>query len=196
MPVADLPADLPIRTFASRQDWADWLAAHAEDAPGVWIRFAKKASGIASVTYDEALEAALCFGWIDGQVKRFDERYFLQRFTPRRRRSVWSKRNVGIVERLSREGRMQPRGLREVECAKADGRWEAAYDGPKNAKPDPELEKALRGNKKAEAFFESLSKRNQFAILYQVQTAKRPETKRKRIDKLVAMLAEGKKLYP
>lgn len=156
------------------------------------MQFAKKDSGIASVTYDEALEVALCYGWIDGQRRRMDERYFLQRFTPRRPRSPWSKRNVGIVERLTAEGRMQARGLREVEAAKADGRWAAAHEGPKSAEPHPELTAALSKNGKAKAFFNTLSKRNQLAMHYHVQSAKRPETRTRRIEKFVAMLAEGK----
>ena len=191
--MAELPTDLPILPFASQQDWEGWLRANADGAGGLWVQFAKKASGIASITYDEALEVALCFGWIDGLKKSLDERFFLQRFTPRRPRSSWSKRNVGIVGRLIEQGRMHPRGLREVEAAQADGRWEAAYDGPRGAEPDPEFLKALNRNKKAKAFFATLNKRRQLAIFYQTRTAKREETRKRRIEKYVAMLAEGKK---
>jgi uncharacterized protein YdeI (YjbR/CyaY-like superfamily) len=187
---------MPIRPFPSQQDWEDWLRRNAEESPGLWLQIAKKASGIATVTYDEALEVALCFGWIDGLKKTFDERFFIQRFTPRRSRSPWSKRNVGIVERLSAAGRMGERGLREVAAAKADGRWESASDGPKDAKPHPDFLVALKKNKKAEAFFETISKRNHFAIYYRIWDAKRPETREKRIAEFVAMLANGRKPYP
>jgi uncharacterized protein YdeI (YjbR/CyaY-like superfamily) len=190
------PTDLPILPFPSQQDWEDWLRRNADQSAGVWIQFAKKASGIPTATYDEALEVALRFGWIDGQRRSLDERFFLQRFTPRRPRSPWSKRNVGFAEKLIEAGRMEPRGMLEVEAAKTDGRWDAPYDGPKDAAPHPDFMAALRKNKKAKAFFATISKRNQFAIYYRVQTAKRPETRAKRIDEFVAMLAEGRKVYP
>ncbi len=189
-----LPTDLPVLPFRSRQEWESWLGAHAGAAPGLWIQFAKKASGIESVTYDEALEVALCYGWIDGLKRSLDERYFLQRFTPRRPRSRWSKRNVGIVNRLTKQKRMQPRGLREVRAAKADGRWAAAHEGPRAAKPDPELLAALEKDSAAKAGFEKLTERNQRMMHAYVQDAKRPETRRRRIEKLVASLAEDKNL--
>jgi uncharacterized protein YdeI (YjbR/CyaY-like superfamily) len=192
----ELPTDLPVVPFASQQDWEDWLRANGESAPGLWLQIAKKASRIVTVTYDEALEVALCFGWIDGLKKSHDERFFIQRFTPRRPRSGWSKRNVGIVATLVESGRMAERGLREVEAAKADGRWQAAYSGPKDAKPHPDFLAALRRNRKAEAFFAKVSKRNQFAIYYRVQDAKREETRARRIEQFVAMLAEGKTPHP
>ncbi|MEZ5391946.1 MAG: YdeI/OmpD-associated family protein [Bryobacterales bacterium] len=189
------PTDLPTRTFASQQDWEDWLVGNCEQAPGGWLQIAKKASGIASVTYDEALEVALCFGWIDGLKKTFDERFFIQRFTPRRPRSKWSQRNVGIVEQLTKQKKMRPSGLREVELAKADGRWAAAYSGPKDAEPHPDFLAALAKDRKAKRFFDSISKRNQYAIYFRVHDAKREETRRRRIEQFVAMLAEGKKIY-
>lgn len=192
--MAELPSDLPVLLFSNQQDWEDWLAPQADQAQGVWIQFAKKASGIASVTYDEALEVALCHGWIDGLKKSLDERFFLQRFTPRRARSMWSKRNVGIVERLSKQGRMRPRGLREVEAAKADGRWAAAYEAPKSDNPHPGLLAAIAKNKKARAAFHSLTERNRAMMHHHVHEAKKPETRTRRIEKLVAMLIEGKKL--
>ena len=186
------PTDLPILPFASQQDWEDWLRLNADEPAGIWLQIAKKAAGLASVTYDEALEVALCFGWIDGQRKTFDERYFIQRFTPRRPRSPWSKRNVGIVGRLVEAGRMEARGLREVEAAKADGRWASAYGGIKDAKPHPELLAALAKSRKAKAFLQTLSRRNQGAVYIQVQDAKREETRKKRIERLVAMLEAGR----
>lgn len=192
----ELPADLPIVPFASQQDWEDWLRVNADEAAGLWLQIAKKSAGIPTVTYDEALEVALRFGWIDGLKKRYDERHFIQRFTPRRPRSAWSKRNVGIVERLIEAGRVAPRGLREVEAAKADGRWEAASQGPKDAQPHPDFEAALRKSRKAKAFFETISKRNQLAIYFRIQDAKREETRRRRIEEFVTMLEEGKKPYP
>ena len=189
------PTDLQVVQFPSEQHWEDWLRSNAETSPGVWIRFAKKASGIPTVTYDEALQVALCHGWIDGLRKSLDERFFLQRFTPRRPRSGWSKRNVGFVEQLIKARRMGARGLREVEAAKADGRWDSASEGPKGAKPHPDFEAALAKNKRAKAFFEKVSKRNQFAIYFRIQTAKRPETRKKRIAEFVTMLAEGRSIY-
>ncbi|MCB1019035.1 MAG: YdeI/OmpD-associated family protein [Acidobacteria bacterium] len=186
------PTDLPIVPFASQQDWEDWLDGNCEQAPGLWLQIAKKASGIASVTYDEALEVALCFGWIDGLKKSYDERFFIQRFTPRRPRSKWSQRNVGIVERLTKQKKMRPAGLREVAAAKADGRWAAAYSGPKDAEPHPDFLAALEKSPPAKRFFESMTKRNQFMIYFRIHDAKREETRLRRIEQLVAVLREGK----
>ena len=149
-----------------------------------------------SVTYLEAVEVALCYGWIDGQGKRLDDTQYVQKFTPRRARSRWSKINRDRAMALIEQGRMQPAGLREVERAKADGRWEAAYDSPSTMVVPDDLREALRGNEKADAVFASLDGRNRYAILYQVHDAKRPETRARRIAKFVAMLSEGKKPYP
>jgi uncharacterized protein YdeI (YjbR/CyaY-like superfamily) len=193
--MAELPTELPIVPFASQQDWEDWLRVNADEAAGLWLQIAKKAAGIPTVSYDEALEVALCYGWIDGLKKRYDERFFIQRFTPRRPRSRWSKRNVGIVERLIQEGRMKPRGLREVEAAKADGRWDSAYEGPGGAEPHPEMLTALRKAKKAQAFFDKLTKRQQDMLHHYVGDAKKPKTRARRIDKLVATLKEGKRPF-
>ena len=163
---------------------------------GLWLKFAKKGSGIESVTYDQAVEVALCYGWIDGQVRKFDEDYYLQRFTPRRSRSKWSKVNRKKATELIERGEMKAAGLREVERAKADGRWDAAYDSPSTATVPDDLRRELEKNEKAWAFFCELDGRNRYAILYQIQDAKRPETRARRIAKYVAMLAEQKKPHP
>jgi uncharacterized protein YdeI (YjbR/CyaY-like superfamily) len=187
---------LPVLPFASPAEFAGWLSEHHDSAAGLWIKFAKKASGVDTVVYAEALELALCHGWIDGQVAKVDESFYAQRFTPRRARSKWSKINRDNVERLIAEGRMQPAGLAEIERAKADGRWDAAYDAPSAATVPDDLQRALDAEPGAAAFFATLNSRNRFAILYRIQDAKRPETRARRIETLVAMLAEGKKLYP
>lgn len=191
---ADLPTDLPILPFADGDAWEAWLVANAA-SKGLWLKIAKKDSGIATVTYDQALEVALCHGWIDGQKRGFDGEYFLQRFTPRRPKGLWSKINIGKVERLIAEGRMRAGGQREVDAAKADGRWDAAYDGARNMETPPELVAALAKNKKARTFFEALDKANRYAVCWRVQTAKKPETKAKRVEMLVAMLARGEKIH-
>ena len=162
---------------------------------GLWLKIAKKGSGIESVTYDQAVEVALCYGWIDGQVRKFDEDYYLQRFTPRRPRSKWSKVNRKKAMELIERGVMNAAGLREVERAKADGRWDAAYDSPRTATVPADLLRELEKNKQARKFFYELDSRNRYAVLYQIQDAKRPETRARRIAKYVAMLAEHKKPY-
>lgn len=173
-----------------------WLEQHGEDADEVWVTFAKKGSGAATVTYDEALEAALCFGWIDGKALGLDERFYLQRFTPRRKRSIWSKRNTEKAEALIAAGRMRPAGLRQVEAARADGRWQAAYEGSAAATVPEDFRRELEANAAAAEFFTTLKGQNRYAILYRIQTAKRPETRAKRIREFVAMLAERRTLYP
>ena len=188
--------DLPIEHFADPAAWECWLERHPQSS-GVWLKIAKKDTGIPSVTYPEALDVALCHGWIDGQKKGFDAQFFLQRFTPRRSRSTWSKINVAKIDTLSAAGRMRPAGLREVEAAKADGRWDAAYDGARSMDVPPELAKALAlaRNRKAKAFFDALDKTNRYAVCWRVQTAVKPETKQARVEKLVAMLARGEKIH-
>ncbi|MBW8851013.1 MAG: YdeI/OmpD-associated family protein [Xanthomonadales bacterium] len=194
--MTDLPDDLPVLPFADAGAWEAWLEANAT-TKGAWLKIAKKDSGIPSVTYAEALDVALCHGWIDGQKRSFDAAYFLQRFTPRRPKGLWSKINIGHVERLTAAGRMRAGGLREVEAARADGRWDAAYDGSRNMAVPPELAKALAlaKHRKARAFFEALDAANRYAVCWRVQTAKTPETKAKRVETLVAMLARGEKLH-
>jgi uncharacterized protein YdeI (YjbR/CyaY-like superfamily) len=162
----------------------------------LWLKIAKKGSGIETVTFPEALDVALCYGWIDGQRARFDERFFLQRFTPRKPRSKWSRVNREKVTKLIETGEMKPSGLREVERAKADGRWDAAYEPQSTATAPDDLLEELGKNDAAREFFSKLDSRNRYAILYQIQDAKRPETRARRIAKYVAMLAERKKLHP
>jgi uncharacterized protein YdeI (YjbR/CyaY-like superfamily) len=189
-------AELETRAFASAEEWEAWLRDHHDTVPGVWIRFAKKGSGVPTVTYLEALHAALCFGWIDGQARSLDDAAYVQRFTPRRARSIWSKRNRDFATALIEAGRMQPAGLREVERAKADGRWDAAYDAPSTATVPEDLQRALDASPAAAEFFATLNSQNRYAILHRVQTAKRPETRARRIEKFVAMLEAGETLYP
>ena len=191
-----MAAEPPVKPFASQGAWERWLDRNRGNEEGVWLKVAKKASGKRTVTVPEALEIALCYGWIDGQRKRFDEDYFLQRFTPRRRRSRWSRINRDKATELIREGRMQPAGLAEVERAKADGRWAAAYDSPSRIQATPELLAALEENPKAKALFEQLDSQNRYAILYRVHDAKRPETRARRIEKFVSMLGRGETPYP
>ena len=190
----NLPTDLPILPFADAGAWEAWLIANAA-SKGLWLKIAKKDSGIATVTYAGALDVALCHGWIDGQKRSFDGDYFLQRFTPRRPKGLWSKINIGHAERLIAEGRMRAGGQREIDAAKADGRWDAAYDGARNMEIPPELAAALAKNKKARMFFETLDKTNRYAVCWRVQTAKKPDTRAKRVEALVAMLARGEKIH-
>ena len=189
---------LDVIAFESPRAFEAWLAKHHGACPGIWLKFARKASGVPTVIYAEALDAALCYGWIDGQVKQCaeDARYYLQRFTPRTKRSKWSKVNVGKAEALVAAGRMTPAGLRQIEAAKADGRWDVAYDSPSKATMPEDLEAALAKNKAAREFFGTLKGRNRYAILYRIQDAKRPETRARRVKEFVAMLARGEKVYP
>jgi uncharacterized protein YdeI (YjbR/CyaY-like superfamily) len=186
------PADLLVADAAA---WRAYL--EGTDADGVWLVLAKKGTTEPTkLSYGEALEEALCFGWIDGQVRRRDEVTYRQRFTPRRARSVWSKRNVAHSERLIAEGRMAPAGLAAIERAKADGRWGAAYAGPATIEVPPELAAALAGEPKANAMFETLTSQNRYAILHRLALAKRPETQTRRIEQFVAMLARGETIHP
>ena len=183
-------------TFATQDAWRKWLRENQTLEAGVWLRMYKKGSGIESINYAEALDEALCVGWIDGQKRSFDEMSWVQRFVPRRTRSTWSKVNRQHVQRLIDEGRMQEAGLREVEKAKADGRWEAAYDSASTSVPPDDFLQALAQNAAAREFFERLDRQNVYAILYRIQTAKKPETRERRIATLVEMLAKGEKLHP
>ncbi len=193
---AGSPFDLPVLAFSSQAAWTAWLDEHHAAASGVWLRIAKKGAPEPTVSYQEALKAALCYGWIDGQKRPFDAVYWLQRFTPRAPRSRWSKRNTDLAEQLIAEGAMHPAGLREVEAARADGRWEAAYAGPRTASVPPDLERELSSRPQARAFFESLDSANRYAILYRLAQAKRPETCARRLETFVAMLEAGQKLHP
>jgi uncharacterized protein YdeI (YjbR/CyaY-like superfamily) len=187
------PDGKPIRSFRDRRSWAAWLEKnHA--LPGVWLRLAKKSSNQKSISYDDAVEVALCYGWIDGQSKGEDEDRRLQKFTPRARRSNWSKRNRERALALIESGRMKPAGLMEIERAKQDGRWVAAYDPPSTMNVPRDFQAALNKEARAKAFFTSLDGRTRYAVLFQLQTAKRPETRARRIERFVAMLAREEKL--
>jgi uncharacterized protein YdeI (YjbR/CyaY-like superfamily) len=177
--------------------WRDWLAENHQRSAGVWLVLAKKGTTQpTSLRYEQALEEALCHGWIDGQARRRDETTSCQRFTPRRARSPWSKRNVARIERLESEGRMHPAGRAEVERAKADGRWDAAYAGPAGSEVPADLTAALAAEPRAQAMFDILTSQNRYAVLYRIASAKRPDTRTRRIEQFVAMLARGETVYP
>ncbi len=190
-------ADEQTLTVPDAAAWRAWLAEHHEESQEVWLSLAKKGqTDPTSLTYDEALEEALCHGWIDGQVRRGDERTYRQRFTPRRARSAWSKRNVALVQRLTSERRMRPAGTAAVERAKADGRWEAAYAGQATIEVPADLAAALNAEPAAKAMFDKLSSQNRYAVLYRIEQAKRPETRARRIEQFTAGLARGETLHP
>jgi uncharacterized protein YdeI (YjbR/CyaY-like superfamily) len=186
---------LPVRRFASRASWQKWLAANHERSPGMWVELGKKDSGLTSVSRADALEVALCYGWIDSQSASVDEKRYLQRFTPRRAKSKWSKINCAAVERLHADGRLAPAGVREMEAAKRDGRWEAAYDSPRTIAVPPDLEARLAKNARARRAFEQLDSQNRYAILYRLHHAKRPDTRQRRLDQFVAMLEAGRTIH-
>jgi uncharacterized protein YdeI (YjbR/CyaY-like superfamily) len=188
--------DLPVIAFKSQQAFDAWLMAQPRDCRGLWLKIAKKSSGIASVSRDEAVDTALCHGWIDGQLDRFDDAHWLIRFTPRQATSKWSEKNRARALELIALGQMRSAGLSEIERAKKDGRWEAAYAAQSTAQVPVDLQLALSNSKKARAFFETLDSRNRYAILYRVHGAKKPETRAARIQKFVAMLVAGETLYP
>ncbi|HEX3553776.1 MAG TPA: YdeI/OmpD-associated family protein [Thermoanaerobaculia bacterium] len=190
------PRDLPILEFKQPEDWTDWLEENHAISSGVWLRLAKKASGIPSISYDQALEGALCFGWIDGQKKSHDEKAWLQKFTPRGPRSIWSKINREKVAKLSASGRMRPAGLQAVERAKQNGQWEAAYDAQSRAAVPPDLQAELDKDQDAKDFFATLNSQNRYAILFRIQTVKKAETRAKRIREFIAMLKRKEKLHP
>lgn len=187
--------DLPIQSFASKTKWAEWLAKQHDKSAGVWLKLAKKDSGIPSVTYDEALDVALCYGWIDGQKKGFDDEHWLQKFTPRGPKSIWSKINTEKAERLIAAGEMKPAGLKAIEAARQDGRWDAAYSSQRNMSVPEDFQAALDKNKKAKIFFTTLNSANRYAILFRIQTAKKAETRAKRIQQFIQMLERGEKLH-
>ena len=186
---------LRARSFRSSQELRAWLAKEHAGAANLFLRIYKKDSGVVSVTYAEALDQALCFGWIDGQKLPLDGISWVQKFTPRRSKSGWSKRNITHVNRLIQAGQMTPAGLKQVEAAKADGRWAAAYDSPANATVPPEFMQELARNTKAKQFFSTLNRANLYAIAYRLQTAKRSETKIKRMKLIIEMLARGEKFH-
>ncbi len=194
MPAGD--SDLPIISFASAKRLDEWLAAQPTTSKGIWLKLAKKDTGIASVSQPEAIECALCHGWIDGQGKKFDEQYWLLRFTPRKRRSLWSEKNRTKAIELIGQGRMTAAGLAEIERAKTDGRWDAAYAPQSTATVPDDLQQALDGNPAAHEMFSRLDSTNRYAILHRVHTAKQAKTRASRIEKYVSMLARGETIYP
>ena len=188
-----MPTDLPVLAFPDQAALEEWLDTEHATAPGLYVRLAKKVSGVPSVTYAELVESALCFGWIDGRSQRLDETSYLQRITPRRPRSVWSQKNVAAVEALIAAGRMRPAGLAAVEAAQADGRWDRAYAGPATITVPDDLAAALAAEPAAQQAFDGLDGRNRYAVLHRVATAATPQTRARRIAALVTMLAEGRR---
>ncbi len=185
------PTELPTLPFESKKKFSEWLAKQHDKSAGVWMKLAKKATGIPSVTYQEALDVALCYGWIDGQKGSFDDKYFLQKFTPRRPKSIWSKINTEKVERLIASGQMKSPGLKAVEAAKQDGRWDAAYKSQKNISVPEDFQSALSKNEKAKIFFDTLTGAKRYSFLFRIETAKKVETREKRIHQFVEMLEKG-----
>ncbi len=189
------PGELPVLAFETPQSWEDWLKEHQADSPGIWLKIAKKEAGVPSVDYAQALEGALCYGWIDGQKAALDDNFWLQEFTPRRPQSKWSKINREKAEALMAAGRMQPAGLRQVELAKSDGRWEAAYTSQRQSGVPDDFQAALDQNPQAKEFFATLNSANRYAILYRLQTAKKAETRAAKIQKFIEMLNKHEKIY-
>nr|WP_234375017.1 MULTISPECIES: YdeI/OmpD-associated family protein [unclassified Streptomyces] len=188
--------NLEIVAFESAEAFEAWLGENHAVSPGIWLKLRKKSPGVVALDYAQALDVALCYGWIDGQKAGLDDQWWLQRFTPRTARSKWSKVNRDKVAALIEQGRMQPAGQAEIDRAKADGRWDAAYDSSRTATVPDDLAAALAAEPAAAEFFEALDRQNRYAILYRVQDAKKPETRARRIEKFVAMLAKGEKLHP
>lgn len=186
---------LPVKSFKTTDQWRKWLEKNHSKSEGVNLKFFKKDSGHKTITHAEALDEALCYGWIDGQANSFDEKSWLQKFTPRRSKSIWSKKNTENVERLIQADRMQKAGMAEMEAAKADGRWNKAYDSPKNMNVPEDFLKELSKNKKARIFYESLNRANLYSIHWRLQTAKKPETRQKRMQMILQMLERGEKFH-
>lgn len=194
--MAPVKRDLQVLAFKSQQAWDAWLAAQPVGSKGLWLKLARKSSGIASVSRAEAIDTALCHGWIDGQLDAFDEDFSLIRFTPRRAASRWSEKNRARALQLVELQRMRPAGLEQIERARKDGRWDAAYASQSKAQVPEDLRIALAKNKKAKSFFEGLDSHNRYAILYRLHTAKKAETRTARLEKFMAMLLEGKTIHP
>lgn len=182
--------------FASQQEWEAWLYEHQADTKGLWLKLAKKGADMPSISYAEALEVALCYGWIDGQKATLDDQYWLQKFTPRGLKSIWSKVNRDKAEALLAEGRMQSAGIAQMERAQADGRWDAAYESQSKIAVPPDFQSELDKNQQAQEFFNTLNSANRYAILFRIQTAKKPETRVARIQKFIEMLAQQQKIHP
>jgi uncharacterized protein YdeI (YjbR/CyaY-like superfamily) len=192
----DLKGSLPIILFENQSAFEEWLKTHSSNDNGVWIKIAKKGSGVASISYDEAVESSLCYGWIDSQARSFDEHYYIQKFTPRRSRSKWSQQNCKKAEDLIAAERMQPAGYHQVELARQDGRWEAAYDPQSTITIPADFQEALDKNQAAREFFSSLNSSNRYAILHRLQITKNPGTRLAKIQKFIEMLVKNEKLYP
>jgi uncharacterized protein YdeI (YjbR/CyaY-like superfamily) len=188
--------NLPVKLFKRREDWEAWLAKHFNSPTGIWLRLARKSASLRTLSYQEALEIALCYGWIDGQKHKFDEESWLQKFTPRGPKSIWSKINRARALELIENGRMRPAGLAAIQNARENGRWNAAYDSHSTAVPPDDFQTALNKNPKAGAFFKTLNSQNRYAFLFRIQTAGKVETRKKRIAMYVQMLAKHEKLYP
>ena len=188
--------DLPMMAFETQREWEAWLEEHHADTPGVWVTMARKGTDISSITHAEALESALCYGWIDGQTASVDSRQWRQKFTPRRPKSIWSRVNCEKATALIANRRMQPAGLRQVELAKSDGRWDAAYEPPSTIAIPDDLQRALDANQTAKDFFGTLDSRNRYAVLFRIHTAKKSATRAGRIEKFIAMLANHEKIHP
>lgn len=187
--------ELPTLPFATAEEWRLWLEENHASSEGIWLKFAKKASGITSITPQEALEVSLCYGWIDGQRNKFDDNYFINKYTARSKRSMWSKRNRDLAERLIQENKMQPAGFREIERAKQDGRWQNAYDSPANMEMPQDFLTKLKKDEEAYAFFQTLNSTNTYEIARRLQTARKPETRLRRMEKTLSMMKNGEKFY-
>lgn len=188
-------SELPVLLFETEADWEQWLQSQHATSAGIWMKIAKKDSDHTSISYQQALEGALCFGWIDGQKNRLDDRFWLQKFTPRRPRSSWSRINREKAEKLIAEGRMREAGLKEVNAARSDGRWDRAYESQSRITVPDDFQQALDANPEAHAFFDQLDSANRYAVLYRITTAHKAETRQKRIDSLIAMLSANEKLH-
>ncbi len=188
--------NLQVMSFETQQDWETWLKEHHNDTKGIWLKISKKAVSTPSVSYAEALDSALCYGWIDGQKGTFDDKYWLQKFTPRSARSIWSKANCDKATALIADGRMQPAGLQQVDLAKSDGRWESAYESQSKITIPDDFQSELDKNQRAKEFFSTLDSGNRYAVLFRIQTAKKPETRSARIQKFIEMLSQHQKLHP
>jgi len=193
--MAELHKDLSVLLFTTEKEWNNWLEKNSDKVPAIWLKFAKKNTGAVSITYDEALEVALCYGWIDGLINKYDEKYYLTRFSPRKPQSIWSKTNRTAAERLIKDGKMRPGGMKTIENAKANGQWDVAYDSSKEMKVPEDFLKELAKDKNAGKFFNSLNRANTYAIAFRLQTAKKPETREKRMKMLLEMMKKGVKIY-
>ncbi len=187
--------NIPIIAFQSAKEWRAWLTKNAQNSKGIWLKIFKMNSTEKTITYSEALDEALCFGWIDGQKNSFDQQVWLQKFCPRSPKSIWSKVNIEHIERLTKLGKMEPAGLLAVEAAKEDGRWEMAYDSSSKMSVPDDFIKELSKDKKAHEFFKTLNKANLYSIAFRLQTAKKPETRQKRVEVILDMLSKGQKFH-